>query len=110
MTVPVYAVALVMMISFALSSDKFNERPWHIFISATIGAVSCAIVAGVDAVPGLRYTFFCFGEFAAWRRRLSSPPSALAGIQTTVMLNFVFLGNSFGRPVEKRAVAIAVVK
>jgi hypothetical protein len=35
---------------------------------------------------------------------------ALAGIQTTVMLNFVLLGNSFGRPVEKRAVAIAIVK
>jgi hypothetical protein len=62
MTVPVYAVALVMMISFALSSDKLNERPWHIFVSAITGAVSCAIVADVDTVPVLRYVFFCFGE------------------------------------------------
>ena len=32
------------------------------------------------------------------------------GIQSCVLLNFAYMGNSFGRPAEKRAVAIGLIK
>lgn len=61
MTVPIYAVALVIVLVTCFSSDITRERPRHIMAVATLSIVSLAIVAGVQTKPGVRYAFLALG-------------------------------------------------
>jgi hypothetical protein len=62
MTVPIYIVALVMLLLASFSSDHFKERSIHIMAMSLFAVVSLAIVAGVKSSPHVRYAFICFGE------------------------------------------------
>lgn len=93
MTVPIYCVSLVFVIFTAFTSDYSKDREWHL-VGLSLFAVMClAIVAGVHDAH-VRYAFLALG----W-----------GGIQSCVLLNFAYMGNSFGRPAEKRAVAIGLI-
>ena len=51
---------------------------------------------------------FLRGRARAGDQRLTL--AGWGGIQSCVLLNFAYMGNSFGRPAEKRAVAIGLIK
>ena len=119
MTVPIYCVSLVFVIFTAFTSDYSKDREWHL-VGLSLFAVMClAIVAGVHDAH-VRYAFLALGESAhrfSLRRRCMRQGAELqlmgigwGGIQSCVLLNFAYMGNSFGRPAEKRAVAIGLIK
>ena len=62
MTVPIYAVAMVIVLAACFSSDIRQERPKHIMAVAGLSVVSLAIVAGVKSDPHVRYAFLAFGK------------------------------------------------
>ncbi|KAH8805435.1 phthalate transporter [Xylogone sp. PMI_703] len=93
MTIPIYCVALVIVLICCFSSDLQNERPKHIMVMASISTVSLIIVAAVDN-PKVRYAFLCFGAAGIW---CCSP------------MTLSYLSNTISRPMEKRAVAIGIV-
>ncbi|KAJ5619435.1 major facilitator superfamily domain-containing protein [Penicillium lagena] len=93
MTIPIYMVALVIVLICGFSSDYFNERPKHIMAMAGMSTVSLIIVATVDNAKA-RYTFLAFGAAGIW---CCSP------------LTLSYLSNTIYRPAEKRAVAIGFV-
>jgi hypothetical protein len=62
MTVPIYVVAMVIVLGTCFSSDIRQERPKHIMVVAGMSIVSLAIVAGVRSDPHVRYAFLAFGE------------------------------------------------
>jgi hypothetical protein len=68
MTVPIYAVAMVVVLTTCFSSDIQQERPKHIMAVAGLSVVSLAIVAGVQTDPKVRYTFLAFGKYTISRR------------------------------------------
>jgi hypothetical protein len=64
MTVPIYGVAMVIVLVTCFSSDLRQERPKHIMSVAAMSAVALAIVAAVpQSQPKVRYTFLAFGEW-----------------------------------------------
>ncbi|ATY63859.1 Major facilitator superfamily general substrate transporter [Cordyceps militaris] len=93
MTIPIYMVALVIVLVSCFSSDLQNERPKHIMVMAGISTISLIIVAAVENSK-IRYAFLCFG---------------CAGIWACSPLTLSYLSNTISQPAEKRAVAIAIV-
>ncbi|KAL1980915.1 hypothetical protein VTN96DRAFT_3335 [Rasamsonia emersonii] len=93
MTIPIYMVALVIVLVCCFSSDMQNERPKHIMAMATMSTVSLIIVAAVKNSK-VRYAFLAFGAAGIW---CCSP------------LTLSYLSNTIYRPAEKRAVAIGFV-
>lgn len=93
MTIPIYVVSLIFILVFAVTSDKTKDRAWHLVGLSLFSILSLGIVAGAND-SHVRYAFLALG----W-----------GGIQGCVLLNFAYMGNSFGRPAEKRAVAIAFI-
>lgn len=61
MTVPIYGVAMVIVLATCFSSDIQQERPKHIMAVAGMSVISLAIVAGVQGNPKVRYAFLAFG-------------------------------------------------
>ncbi|MCJ1305833.1 hypothetical protein MMC08_008650 [Hypocenomyce scalaris] len=60
MTIPIYMVALVIVLICCFSSDLQNERPKHIMVMASISTVSLIIVAAINNSKA-RYAFLTFG-------------------------------------------------
>jgi len=94
MTVPIYCVALVIVLCCCFSSDINQERPKHIMAMASLSVVSLIIVTTVTSSPKTRYAFLAFGASGIW----ACSPMTLS-----------YLSNTISRPAEKRAVSIGVV-
>ncbi|KAL3417232.1 major facilitator superfamily transporter [Phlyctema vagabunda] len=93
MTVPVYAVATVILNICAYSADHFNERRWHITAALCLGFV-CALVCAIVQTPVVRYVMLCFVAAGIW----SALPLIMAWATKTIDL-----------PAEKRAISIAMI-
>ncbi|KJK73509.1 hypothetical protein H634G_11244 [Metarhizium anisopliae BRIP 53293] len=93
MTIPIYMVALVIVLVCSFSSDLLNERPKHIMTMSGMAAVALIITATVENNKA-RYTFLAFGA---------------SGIWCCSTLTLSYLSNTICRPAEKRAVAIGLV-
>ncbi|KAH0592471.1 hypothetical protein MHUMG1_09858 [Metarhizium humberi] len=93
MTIPIYMVALVIVLVCSFSSDLLNERPKHIMTMSGMATVALIITATVENNKA-RYTFLAFGA---------------SGIWCCSTLTLSYLSNTICRPAEKRAVAIGLV-
>jgi len=93
MTVPIYAVALVIVLSVCFSSDFNQERPKHIMFITVLSFVSLAIVAGVKD-PKVRYAFLAFGASGTW----ACGPMTL-----------VYTSNTLQQTAEVRAIQIGIL-
>ncbi|KAH8892590.1 MFS general substrate transporter [Thozetella sp. PMI_491] len=95
MTAPLFVVALVIALPVCFMADRMiNRRAFFVAAVLSIGAIFCAVSAGVTAyIP--RYVFLCFINSAIW----TANPLALSYASTC-------LG-----PVdpETRAVALAII-
>lgn len=93
MTVPIYAVTLVVELLNSWSADHFNERGFHIAIPLTVAGLMYALSIGV-ANTTAQYVFLCFG---------------LAGTWGALPIILAWTPNIVGYPNEKRAVVQAFV-
>ncbi|OAQ61101.1 MFS general substrate transporter [Pochonia chlamydosporia 170] len=93
MTIPIYMVALVIVLVCSFSSDLLKERPKHIMTMAGIATVALTIVAAVENNKA-RYAFLAIGASGVW---------------ACSTLTLSYLSNTICRPAEKRAVAIGLV-
>ncbi|KAJ9478483.1 putative High-affinity nicotinic acid transporter (putative) [Pseudozyma hubeiensis] len=93
MTAPIYAVALVAIVSFCFSSDYFRDRAYHTFVASIIAVVAFACMLGVLDHIG-RYVLLCFG---------------VAGVYAACPLISIWVSNAIPHPSEKRAVVQAFV-
>jgi len=93
MTVPIYVVASVVLNIVAYSSDKFQERRWHITSMLALGFV-CSVVCAVVIQPKVRYVMICF---------------VAAGIWSALPLILSWTSNTIAVPAEKRAIVLALV-
>ncbi|KAH8175177.1 major facilitator superfamily protein [Sarocladium implicatum] len=93
MTVPIYAVATVVLIFVAWSSDRHIERRWHITSALVLGCV-CSVVCAAVQTPIVRYVMICFIASGIW----SALPLILSWTSATITL-----------PPEKRAIVLALV-
>ncbi|KAF3352638.1 hypothetical protein VdG1_08804 [Verticillium dahliae VDG1] len=93
MTVPVYAVAAVVLNIVAWSSDRHVERRFHIAGALALGC-ACAIVCAAVQTPMVRYVMLCFVAAGIW----SALPLILSWTSGTVSM-----------PPEKRAIVLAMV-
>ena len=111
MTVPIYGVAVVVVLVTCFSSDIQQERPKHIMAVAILSVVSLSVVAGVQTNAHVRYAFLAFGES---RLRLLFGPSTLisgaSGIWACSPMTLSYLSNTIARPAEKKAISIGLVK
>lgn len=65
MTVPIYAVSLVISLSFGYSADRTNAKALHIAAACLLSAISFILCAAVRNAA-VRYTFICFGGAGIW--------------------------------------------
>ncbi|GAB0136829.1 hypothetical protein EsDP_00005117 [Epichloe bromicola] len=93
MTVPIYAVASVGLNILAWSSDRTQDRRWHITAALALGFLSSVVCAIVQA-PVVRYVMLCFLATGIW----SALPLILSWASNTISL-----------PPEKRAIVLALV-
>ncbi|KAL2127173.1 hypothetical protein VTI74DRAFT_11209 [Chaetomium olivicolor] len=93
MTIPIYMVALVIVLGCCFSSDLLNERPKHIMAMGAMSTIALIITATVTNSKA-RYAFLAIGASGIW----ACSPLILS-----------YLSNTICRPAEKRAVAIGVV-
>ncbi|KAJ7615831.1 MFS general substrate transporter [Roridomyces roridus] len=93
MTVPIYAVTLVMELCIAYSSDRHNERAFHIALPACLAGLMYALSIGVKSHTA-QYVFLCFGFAGTW----GALPIVLA-----------WAPNIITYPNEKRAVSQAFI-
>lgn len=92
MTVPIYAVALVISVNGGFVADRTKQKAFVVMAACALATVSFIIVAAVDTSK-VRYAFLCFGG---------------AGIWTAVPVFLSWMVTMFdGR--EKRAVSIALI-
>lgn len=95
MTIPIYAVAVAMILIIPISSDLRKERGFHLAGAMGIAAVSfIAIVAAGPARQKVQYAFLCFG---------------VGGIYASAPIALVWTSNIISWPAEKRAVTQAFV-
>ena len=93
LTIPIYAVAFVGILTFCFISDWRRERGHWVTITASIAAVSFIITVSVNNLK-VKYAFLCF---------------AVGGVYAACPLTLLWVSSVFKFPAEKRAVAIAVV-
>ncbi|KAJ7469308.1 MFS general substrate transporter [Mycena galericulata] len=93
MTVPVYAVTLVLELLIAYSSDRFKERPLHIAAPTCLAGLMYALSIGIKNHTA-QYVFLCFG---------------LAGTWSAIPIVLAWTPNVITYPNEKRAVSQAFV-
>ena len=92
MTVPIYAVAFVISLTFGFTADRTRLKAYHTFGACVLGVISFIICATVRN-NAVRYVFICFGG---------------AGIWTAIPIFLSWMVTMFdGR--EKRAISIALV-
>ena len=93
MTIPIYGVAFVGIVTFCFLSDWKRERALFISITSGIAAVSFIITASVSDLKA-KYAFLCF---------------AVGGVYAACPLTLLWVSSVFRFPAEKRAMAIAIV-
>ncbi|KAF5327985.1 hypothetical protein D9758_017790 [Tetrapyrgos nigripes] len=93
MTIPIYAVALVFILTFCFASDITKERGNFITGACLIATVSFIICVAVDNEKA-KYAFLCF---------------AVGGVYAACPLTLLWVSNVIAQPAEKRAIAIAIV-
>ncbi|EIM86072.1 MFS general substrate transporter [Stereum hirsutum FP-91666 SS1] len=93
MTIPIYGVALVGILTFCFLSDIHKERAHYITLTAAISCVSFIIIVAVNNQK-VKYTFLCL---------------AVAGVYAACPLTLLWVSSLIAHPAEKRAVAIAIV-
>lgn len=75
------------------SSDRFQDRRWHVVGAFVLAFVSGIIIVTVNGTAA-RYTFICF---------------YISGVYAAFPLILTWASETMSLPVEKRAVAIAAV-
>ncbi|KAJ5302191.1 hypothetical protein N7508_007054 [Penicillium antarcticum] len=93
MTVPLWLVATVFLILVSLSSDRTQNRQWHIVFGLTLATISGIIIVTVKQTAP-RYAFICF---------------YVSGVFCAFPLILTWTSETMAQPIEKRAVAIALV-
>uniref|UniRef100_A0A093UR42 Putative transporter n=1 Tax=Talaromyces marneffei PM1 TaxID=1077442 RepID=A0A093UR42_TALMA len=93
MTVPIWVVATLFLVGVSLSSDRTQDRAWHITFGMAVAAVSGIIIVTVKHAA-TRYAFICF---------------YMAGVYCAFPLIMIWTSEAIAFPDEKRAVAIALV-
>ncbi|KAK0433316.1 major facilitator superfamily domain-containing protein [Armillaria borealis] len=93
MTIPVYMVALVCILTFCFLSDIKKERGNFVSLTSLIAGISFIIVVAVDAKK-VKYAFLCF---------------AVGCVYAACPLTLLWVSSVIDHPAEKRAVAIALV-
>jgi len=93
MTVPIYVVASVILNIVSWSSDRTQDRRWHITASLGLGFI-CAVICAAVQQPTVRYVFVCFLAAGIW----SALPLILSWTSAIISL-----------PAEKRAIVLALV-
>lgn len=94
MTVPIYAVALVVSVALGVVADKTRQKAFVVAFGTLLSTISFIIVAAVPVTSHkVKYAFLCFGG---------------AGVWTAVPVFLSWMVTMFdGR--EKRAVCIALI-
>ncbi|KAF9018374.1 MFS general substrate transporter [Hymenopellis radicata] len=93
MTIPIYMVALVSILTFCFVSDFRKERGNYVSLTSFIAGISFIIVVSVNN-DHVKYAFLCF---------------AVGGVYATCPLTLLWVSSVIDHPAEKRAVAIALV-
>ncbi|WAO87274.1 MFS domain-containing protein [Fusarium falciforme] len=93
MTVPIWACGAVFQLFWSWTSDKTQDRRWHITGLLSIAALSC-LIAIVVRNNTVKYVMMCF---------------LIGGMFTTVPLILNWTSEVMARPERKRSIAIAFV-
>ncbi|KAG5652487.1 hypothetical protein H0H81_004843 [Sphagnurus paluster] len=93
MTIPVYAVAFVAILTFCFVSDWRKERGNYITLAACISGVSFVATVAASNLK-VKYAFLCF---------------AVGGVYAACPLTLLWVSSIIDHPAEKRAIAIAFV-
>lgn len=93
LTAPPYLVAAVVSLLLAVSSDRRNERGWHISAPQAAACVGFAITAATLNGPARYAAAFLY----------------VGGTFTTVGIVFAWAASTLGETSEERACAIAIV-
>jgi MFS family permease len=93
MTIPIYGVALIGILTFCFLSDYHKERGHYVSLTAGIATISFIITVAVDNAK-VKYAFLCF---------------AVGGVYAACPITLLWVSKVFQHPAEKRAVSIAVV-
>lgn len=93
MTVPIWACGAVFQLFWSWTSDKTQDRRWHITGLLSISALSC-LIAIVVRNNTVKYVMMCF---------------LIGGMFTTVPLILNWTSEVMARPERKRSIAIAFV-
>ncbi|KIM44203.1 hypothetical protein M413DRAFT_443232 [Hebeloma cylindrosporum] len=93
MTIPIYGVALVGILTFCFISDWRKERANYITASAALAGIGF-IVTVAATNKKVKYAFLCFG---------------VGGIYAACPLTLLWVSSIIDHPAEKRAIAIALV-
>ncbi|KAL8329679.1 hypothetical protein RB597_005112 [Gaeumannomyces tritici] len=93
LTAPPYLAAAVVSLLLAISSDRRDERGWHISIPQAVACVGFAITAATVNGPARYAAAFLY----------------VCGTFTTVGIVFAWASSTLGETPEERACAIAIV-
>ncbi|KAK1656710.1 major facilitator superfamily domain-containing protein [Colletotrichum godetiae] len=93
MTVPIWACGAVFQLLWSWTSDKYQDRRWHITGLLSISALSC-LIAIVVRNNIVKYVMMCF---------------LIGGMFTTVPLILNWTSEVMAKPERKRSIAIAFV-
>ncbi|KAL2823571.1 major facilitator superfamily domain-containing protein [Aspergillus cavernicola] len=93
MTVPIWIVATIFLVLISLSSDRTQDRQWHIVFGLTLATIAGIIIVTVKHTA-TRYAFICF---------------YVSGVYCAFPLILIWTSETIPLPLEKRAVAIALV-
>ncbi|KAF4950354.1 hypothetical protein FSARC_13218 [Fusarium sarcochroum] len=93
MTVPIWACGAVFQLFWSWTSDKTQDRRWHITGLLSISALSC-LIAIVVRNNTVKYVMMCF---------------LIGGMFTTVPLILNWTSEAMAKPERKRSIAIAFV-
>ncbi|KAL5342924.1 major facilitator superfamily domain-containing protein [Aspergillus crustosus] len=93
MTVPIWLVATVFLVLVSLNSDRTQDRQWHVVFGLTLATIAGIIVVTVKHTAA-RYAFICF---------------YISGVYCAFPMIMIWTSETILMPLEKRAVAIAMV-
>jgi predicted MFS family arabinose efflux permease len=93
MTVPIWTTGGICMLALSYSSDKTQDRRWHIFGLFVVPIVACLVSLFVEQ-GAAKYAMMCF---------------LIAGIYTAVPLILNWASEVVSFPAQKRSVSIAFI-
>ncbi|KAL3462161.1 major facilitator superfamily domain-containing protein [Aspergillus heterothallicus] len=93
MTVPIWIVATLFLVLVSLNSDRTRNRQWHVVFGLSLATIAGIIVVTVKHTA-TRYAFLCF---------------YISGVYCAFPMIMIWTSETIPMPLEKRAVAIAMV-